>query len=325
MRFHMLQNVQMALDFLRFKKIKLVNIRAEDIVDSAFTFQAGHPPPPTINFASVFIENFSCRQSKAHAGPHLDDHSPFPGEFGPKRFYHHPDYKCSVTQCSQSKQQISKQNSFFFTHCLFRNVLSLVEAAGKFFLSPHAAQFNDTHASRKWSHAAMFGPVLFIRAVCANWQRMLIWPSRKNSKFMMVRHSARYHRVDGSIQLCSLVYPSYQCPINSSSIVVKLILKLATFSCAPAHGTCDLFARDSRAWKIKVGAWFAHICEAWIFMCYFRAHTGRNCFYTLRKKLLKVFNENRVASLSGGNSFCLLSRVPVELAPMSMQPPSWRW
>ncbi|KAI5727175.1 hypothetical protein M8J76_015423 [Diaphorina citri] len=33
MRFHMLQNVQMALDFLRFKKIKLVNIRADDIVD----------------------------------------------------------------------------------------------------------------------------------------------------------------------------------------------------------------------------------------------------------------------------------------------------
>ncbi|XP_017796312.1 PREDICTED: microtubule-actin cross-linking factor 1 [Habropoda laboriosa] len=33
MRFHMLQNVQMALDFLRFRKIKLVNIRAEDIVD----------------------------------------------------------------------------------------------------------------------------------------------------------------------------------------------------------------------------------------------------------------------------------------------------
>ncbi|XP_055691757.1 dystonin isoform X3 [Lutzomyia longipalpis] len=33
MRFHMLQNAQMALDFLRYKKIKLVNIRAEDIVD----------------------------------------------------------------------------------------------------------------------------------------------------------------------------------------------------------------------------------------------------------------------------------------------------
>lgn len=34
----MLQNVQMALDFLRFKKIKLVNIRAEDIVDSKYRF-----------------------------------------------------------------------------------------------------------------------------------------------------------------------------------------------------------------------------------------------------------------------------------------------
>ncbi|RWS15093.1 microtubule-actin cross-linking factor 1-like isoform X28, partial [Dinothrombium tinctorium] len=33
MRVHMLQNVQMALNFLKYKKIKLVNIRAEDIVD----------------------------------------------------------------------------------------------------------------------------------------------------------------------------------------------------------------------------------------------------------------------------------------------------
>nr|QVD39310.1 Dystonin [Schistocerca gregaria] len=33
MRFHMLQNVQIALDFLRYRKIKLVNIRADDIVD----------------------------------------------------------------------------------------------------------------------------------------------------------------------------------------------------------------------------------------------------------------------------------------------------
>ncbi|KAG0425017.1 hypothetical protein HPB47_027792, partial [Ixodes persulcatus] len=33
MRFHMLQNVQTALNFLRYRKIKLVNIRAEDIVD----------------------------------------------------------------------------------------------------------------------------------------------------------------------------------------------------------------------------------------------------------------------------------------------------
>ncbi|KAK6633003.1 hypothetical protein RUM43_012746 [Polyplax serrata] len=33
LRFHMLHNVQTCLDFLRYKKIKLVNIRAEDIVD----------------------------------------------------------------------------------------------------------------------------------------------------------------------------------------------------------------------------------------------------------------------------------------------------
>lgn len=33
MRFHMLQNVEVALGFLRYKKIKLVNIRPEDIVD----------------------------------------------------------------------------------------------------------------------------------------------------------------------------------------------------------------------------------------------------------------------------------------------------
>ncbi|CAL4125335.1 unnamed protein product, partial [Meganyctiphanes norvegica] len=33
MRFHMLQNVQLTLDFLRYRKIKLVNIRCEDIVD----------------------------------------------------------------------------------------------------------------------------------------------------------------------------------------------------------------------------------------------------------------------------------------------------
>jgi hypothetical protein len=39
----MLQNVQMALDFLRFKKIKLVNIRAEDITD-------GSPKVRTENF-----------------------------------------------------------------------------------------------------------------------------------------------------------------------------------------------------------------------------------------------------------------------------------
>ena len=34
MRFHYLQNVQTALNFLEYRKIKLVNIRPDDIVDS---------------------------------------------------------------------------------------------------------------------------------------------------------------------------------------------------------------------------------------------------------------------------------------------------
>ena len=33
MRFHAIQNVETALRFLRYKEIKLVNIRGEDIVD----------------------------------------------------------------------------------------------------------------------------------------------------------------------------------------------------------------------------------------------------------------------------------------------------
>lgn len=33
MRFHMLHNIDTVLNFLRFKRIKLVNIRSEDIVD----------------------------------------------------------------------------------------------------------------------------------------------------------------------------------------------------------------------------------------------------------------------------------------------------
>jgi len=55
MRFHMLQNAQMALDFLRYKKIKLVNIRAEDIVDGN--------PKLTLGLIWTIILHFqvSCR------------------------------------------------------------------------------------------------------------------------------------------------------------------------------------------------------------------------------------------------------------------------
>lgn len=47
----MLQNVQMALDFLRFKKIKLVNIRAEDITD-------GSPKVRIENLSRAMMINF---------------------------------------------------------------------------------------------------------------------------------------------------------------------------------------------------------------------------------------------------------------------------
>ncbi|KAJ8710027.1 hypothetical protein PYW07_009393 [Mythimna separata] len=57
MRFHMLQNVQMALDFLRYKKIKLVNIRAEDIVDGN--------PKLTLGLIWTIILHFQNMDSKS--------------------------------------------------------------------------------------------------------------------------------------------------------------------------------------------------------------------------------------------------------------------
>ncbi|CAH3943773.1 unnamed protein product [Pieris brassicae] len=58
MRFHMLQNVQMALDFLRYKKIKLVNIRAEDIVDGN--------PKLTLGLIWTIILHFQLRGLKGY-------------------------------------------------------------------------------------------------------------------------------------------------------------------------------------------------------------------------------------------------------------------
>ncbi|KAG7301058.1 Microtubule-actin cross-linking factor 1-isoforms 1/2/3/5 [Plutella xylostella] len=60
MRFHMLQNVQMALDFLRYKKIKLVNIRAEDIVDGN--------PKLTLGLIWTIILHFQQDADAARAG-----------------------------------------------------------------------------------------------------------------------------------------------------------------------------------------------------------------------------------------------------------------
>ncbi|CAH2231739.1 jg14319 [Pararge aegeria aegeria] len=63
MRFHMLQNVQMALDFLRYKKIKLVNIRAEDIVDGN--------PKLTLGLIWTIILHFQIAAGKNESGQQL--------------------------------------------------------------------------------------------------------------------------------------------------------------------------------------------------------------------------------------------------------------
>lgn len=52
----MLQNGQMALDFLRYKKIKLVNIRAEDIVDGN--------PKLTLGLIWTIILHFQVSQTE---------------------------------------------------------------------------------------------------------------------------------------------------------------------------------------------------------------------------------------------------------------------
>ncbi|KAI8037210.1 hypothetical protein M5D96_009961 [Drosophila gunungcola] len=64
MRFHMLQNAQMALDFLRYKKIKLVNIRAEDIVDGNPKLTLGLIWTIILHFQFVDHETTATRSSR---------------------------------------------------------------------------------------------------------------------------------------------------------------------------------------------------------------------------------------------------------------------
>lgn len=62
----MLQNAQMALDFLRFKKIKLVNIRAEDIVDGNPKLTLGLIWTIILHFqVSFFVINFDFTMNGA--------------------------------------------------------------------------------------------------------------------------------------------------------------------------------------------------------------------------------------------------------------------
>jgi dystonin len=55
MRFHAIQNVETALRFLRYKEIKLVNIRGEDIVDGN--------PKLTLGLIWTIILHFQVGQS----------------------------------------------------------------------------------------------------------------------------------------------------------------------------------------------------------------------------------------------------------------------
>lgn len=56
MRFHAIQNVETALRFLRYKEIKLVNIRGEDIVDGN--------PKLTLGLIWTIILHFQVRTRK---------------------------------------------------------------------------------------------------------------------------------------------------------------------------------------------------------------------------------------------------------------------
>ena len=60
MRFHAIQNVETALRFLRYKEIKLVNIRGEDIVDGN--------PKLTLGLIWTIILHFQVRAAIIHTG-----------------------------------------------------------------------------------------------------------------------------------------------------------------------------------------------------------------------------------------------------------------
>ncbi len=61
MRFHAIQNVETALRFLRYKEIKLVNIRGEDIVDGN--------PKLTLGLIWTIILHFQVGTSESSLPP----------------------------------------------------------------------------------------------------------------------------------------------------------------------------------------------------------------------------------------------------------------
>ena len=64
MRFHAIQNVETALRFLRYKEIKLVNIRGEDIVDGN--------PKLTLGLIWTIILHFQVGQTPSYIQGSID-------------------------------------------------------------------------------------------------------------------------------------------------------------------------------------------------------------------------------------------------------------
>ena len=71
MRFHAIQNVETALRFLRYKEIKLVNIRGEDIVDGNPKLTLGLIWTIILHFQVRVLSGFSPNSAKQHV-KHLD-------------------------------------------------------------------------------------------------------------------------------------------------------------------------------------------------------------------------------------------------------------
>ena len=71
MRFHAIQNVETALRFLRYKEIKLVNIRGEDIVDGNPKRTLGLIWTIILHF-QVGATSFVCGAAQLHSVPEIE-------------------------------------------------------------------------------------------------------------------------------------------------------------------------------------------------------------------------------------------------------------
>ncbi|XP_037076961.1 alpha-actinin-4-like [Pollicipes pollicipes] len=103
LRFHQIQNVQVALDFLRYRKIKLVNIRAEDIVDGN--------PKLTLGLIWTIILHFQVSRQPSDlelltgrktASEHISDVTHSPGRTAPS---FHPTTDLTTDSIDSSRRR----------------------------------------------------------------------------------------------------------------------------------------------------------------------------------------------------------------------------